>query len=413
MHKYALLVVLIALLTGCGQATPSTVPEAYTPPPRSSPNPGSTAVVQRGNIVETVEARGRVVSASEALLSFELEGVLTAVYVNPGDQVATGDLLAEIQSRDREGRTSEEQIADAQYQVNVAQINLEAAYNELAMAEADVKVCQEDVARAEAALHRAQYDYQMASYQEQPNKPVEQESDYTRAQRWALEFSSVDYDRAVAVCKIREAKVAYQWTRVSLAEQDLAHARDLRARADGRAQQVQLLAPSSGIIISWEKGVGEEVQPFDPIGAVADPSILRLEGWVSEEDVAKVAPGQPVEVFLDLRPDESLQGKVVDVASESTVWQGRNVYVVDVEFVDGEGVPATIRTGADLVIETRSRLGVPLVPNAALFTEGDSYYVEVVRDGGRAKVEVQVGISDGTSTEILAGLVGGEELVVP
>ena len=71
------------------------------------------------------------------------------------------------------------------------------------------------------------------------------------------------------------------------------------------------------------------------------------------------------------------------------------------------------RQGADLVIETRSRLGVPLVPNAALFTEGDSYYVEVVRDGGRAKVEVQVGISDGTSTEILAGLVGGEELVVP
>jgi HlyD family secretion protein len=413
VHKYALLVVLIALLTGCGQATPSTAPEEYTPPPRSSPNPGSTITVQRGSIVETVEARRRVVSASEALLSFELEGVLTAVHVNPGDQVAQGDLLAEIQSRDREGRTSNEQIADAQHQVNVAQLNLEAAYNELAMAEADVKVCQEDVARAQTALRRAQYDYQMASYLEQPDKPVEQESDFTRAQRWSLEFSAVDYDRAAAVCKIKEAKVAFQWTQVSLAEQALAHARDLRSRADGRAQQVQLLAPSSGIIISWEKGVGEEVQPFDPIGAVADPSILGLEAWVSEDDVTKVAPGQPVEVFLDLRPDESFQGQVVDVAAESTVWQGRNVYVVDIEFVDGAGVPATIRTGADLVIETRSRVGVPVVPNAALFTESGSYYVEVVRDSGRVKAEVQVGISDGTATEVLAGLVGGEEIVVP
>jgi multidrug efflux pump subunit AcrA (membrane-fusion protein) len=413
VRRIAFLVVLVLTLAGCGQATPSTVPEAYTPPPRNSPNPGNTIVVQRSDVVETVEARGRVVSASEALLSFELEGVLSAVHVNPGDQVAQGDVLAEIESRDREGRTSDEQIADAQYGINVAQLDLEAAYNELAMAEADVKVCEEDVARAEAALHKAQYDYEMASYLEEPNKPVEQESDFTRNQRWALEFTSVDYNRAVAVCAIRQAKVAFQWTAVSTAEQALAHARDLRVRAEQRAQQAKLTAPSSGIIISWEKRVGEEVQPFDPIGAVADPSILGLEAWVSEDDVLKVAPGQPVQAILDLRPDETFQGLVVDVASESTIWQGNNVYVVDIEFVDGENVPATIRTGADLFIETRRRLGVALVPNAALFTESNSFYVEVVRDGGRVKVEVQLGITDGTNTEVLSGLVGGEEIVVP
>ena len=413
MYRIALLVVLVALLAGCGQPGPSAAPEEYTPPPRSSPNPGTTVTVQRGSIVETVEARGRVVSASEALLSFELEGVLTGVNVNPGDQVSQGDLLAEIESRDQEGRTSEEQIADAQHGVTMAQLDLELVRGDLAIAEADAKLCQQDIARAETSLRKAQYEYQVASYLVQPNKEPEEESDFTRSQRWALEYASLEYDRALAACVAREARVTYQQTAVSLAQQSLAHARELLTRGQERAKQAELRAPSSGVIISWEKRVGEAVEPFDPIGAVADPTILRLEAWVSEDDVAKVAPGQPVEVFLDLRPDETFQGQVVDVASESAVWQGRNVYFVDIEFVNGEDVPATIRTGADLVIETRSRLGVPLVPNSALFTEGDSYYVEVARDGGRVKVEVQVGISDGTHTEVLSGLVGGEELVVP
>jgi HlyD family secretion protein len=416
VHRIALLslVILLAVtLAGCAQPATAPASAGYTPPAQSSPQAQSTVIVRQGSLTETVEARGRVVSASEALLSFELEGVLTQVLVAPGDQVSEGEVLAEIESMDREGRTSDEQIADAQYGVTVAQLNLELARGELAIAQADAELCEQDVAQAETRLRQARYDYQLASYLEQPDKEPEEESDFTRSQRWALEYASLAYDRAVVTCTAREAAVSYQQLAVSLAEQSLVHAQELLARARRRAEQAQLRAPSSGIIISWEKRVGESVEPYDPIGAVADPDVLRLEAWVSEEDVTKVAPGQSVEVFLDLRPNETFAGQVVDVATESTVWQGKNVYVVDVEFTDAEDVPASIRTGADLVIETRRRIGVPLVPNSALFSEDDHYYVEVVRDGGRVKVEVQIGVSDGSHTEVLSGLVGGEEVVVP
>jgi multidrug efflux pump subunit AcrA (membrane-fusion protein) len=407
------LVVLVVLLAGCGPAGSSVAPAEYTPPASASPNPATTVTVQRGSIVETVEARGRVVSANEALLSFALEGVLTDIQVSPGDQVDEGEVLAEIESKDREERTAEEQIADAQYGVTVAQLNLELVRGDLAVAQADAKLCQEDLARAETSLRKAQYDYTLASYLVQPNKEPEEESDFTRGQRWALEYASLDYDKAVATCAVREARVEVQKTAVSLAQQSLAQAQRLQTRAQGRAEQAQLQAPFPGVIISWEKRVGERVEAYETIGAVADPEALRMEAWVSEEAVAKVAPGQAVEIILDLRPEQVFAGEVVDVAAESTAWQGKNVYMVDIEFTDAEGIPATIRTGADVVIETRRRVEALLVPNGALYTDGESHFVELVRGGGRVKVEVEVGISDGTHTEILSGLVAGDEVVLP
>jgi RND family efflux transporter MFP subunit len=388
-------------------------PAEYTPPPSASPNPGTTVVVERGDIVETVEARGRVVSANEALLSFALEGVLTGIQVSPGDQVDEGEVLAEIESKDQEDRTAEEQIADAQYEVSVAQYNLELVRGDLAVAQADAELCLQDLARAETSLRKAQYDYTLASYLMQPNKEPEEESDFTRAQRWALEYASLDYDKAVATCAVRDARVAYQNTAVSLAQQALTQAQRLLTRARGRAEQAQLKAPFPGVIISWEKRVGERVEAYETIGAVADPGALRMEAWVSEEDIAKVAPGQSVEIILDLRPEQAFEGAVVDVAAESTAWQGKNVYMVDIEFSDAEEIPATIRTGADVVIETRRRVGALLVPNDAIYTNGEGRFVDLVRGGGRMKVEVEVGISDGTHTEVLSGLVAGDEVVLP
>ncbi len=408
----AVLVVLLGLLAGCGQST-SPAPEGYTPPPQPSPQAGTTVVVQRGTLTETVEARGRVVSANEALLSFELEGVLTEVFADPGDLVSEGDLVAEMDITDRDGRTSDEQIADARYGVTIAQLNLQAAQQEAAIARAEAEVCQRDLDRAAARLSQAQFDYQRASYLVRPDKSPEQESDFTRAQRWALEFASLDYDKAVAACEAQDVEVQYQNVLVSLREQVLAHQQELLTRAENRAQKASLYAPFSGVIISWDTRIGERIEPYEPIGAIADPDVLSIEAWVKEEDIHKVAVGQPVTVMLDVRPGESHTGEVVNIAPEPTVWQGKNVYVVDIEFTDPEAVGAAMRTGADVVIETRRRIDVPLVPTAAIFSEDDHYYVEVVKGGGRVRVEVVPGISDEIHTEILTGLMGGEEVVVP
>ena len=122
---------------------------------------------------------------------------------------------------------------------------------------------------------------------------------------------------------------------------------------------------------------------------------------------ALLAGGCVRDMLLGRRPKDH------DVATDATVWQGKNVYLVDIEFTEPEEIPATIRMGADVLIQARSRVDVLLVPTAAIYSEDDRTFVEVVRDGGRAKTEVWMGISDGTYTEILAGLQEGQEVVLP
>lgn len=416
VSKIALTTLSIAVLgtlAGCAQPAPPPSGQGYTPPAQPSPQVGSVASVERGTITEEVTVRGRVVAASEALLSFELEGVLVSVEVNPGAQVSEGDTLAEIEIMDWEGRTAEEQIADAQYEVTEAQLDLERAKGEAAIAAAWAEVCRKDTEMAALLLRFAQSDYERVSWGGNPEKPPEEEGDFARGAREALELAAMDYDRGLMACQPRDAEVHYYEALISLREQELTHAQELLTRAQRRAGQTEIYAPFSGIIISWEKRIGERIEPYEPIGAIADPSVLRVEAWVPEEEIHKIALGQSVSVTLDLRPEESCVGQVVDVAFEPTVWQGKNVYLVDIEFTDPKEIPATIRMGADVVIETRTRVDVLLVPTTAIYAEGGHQYVEVVRDGGRIRLEVKVGISNETHTEILAGLEEGEEVVLP
>ncbi len=409
----ALSLVVVGALAACSQPNPPSGAQGYTPVPQPSPERGTVVKVERGSMSETVEARGRVVAASEALLSFALEGVLTDVHVNPGDQVSEGDMLAEIDIRDWEGRSAEEQLADALYAIARAELNLRIAEEEAAIADAGAALCQHDIEKVAARLSKAQFEYQLASYLEQPDKPPEKESDFTRSQRWVLEFASLDYDKAVAACAAREAEVRYNAAIISLRRQALAHVRELFTRTQERAAQAQLDAPFSGIVISWDKRVGERIEPYELIGAIADPSILRVEAWVSEDEIQQVSVGQAASVILDVRAAETYAGEVVDMATEATVWQGKNVYLVDIEFADSDEVPASIRMGADVLIQTRSRVDVLLVPTAAIYGEDGHTFVEVVRDGGRSRTEVWTGASDGTHTEILTGLEAGQEVVVP
>ena len=420
-------IVVIGTLAACAQPAPPPAGQGYTPPAQPSPQVGSVARVERGTITEEVATRGRVVAASEALLSFELEGVLVSVDVNPGSQVSEGDILAEIEIRDREGRSAEDQIVDAQYAVTIAQIDLkranyeaEAAKHEAAAAAAWAAFCRKDAEKAALLLRFAQSDYDRVSWGGDPEKPPEKESDFARPARANLELAAMDYDKALAACQPKDAQVRIYDAEVrryeaftSLREHQLAHAQDFLTRAERRVGQTQIYAPFSGIIISWEKRIGERIEPYEPIGAIADPSVLRVETWVPEEEIHEIALGQPVSVTLDLHPEESYAGEVVDVAFEPTVWQGKNVYLVEIEFTDPEEIPATIRMGADVVIQTRTRVEVLLVPTSAIYTEDRHQYVEVVRDGGRVKLEVKVGISNETHTEILTGLEEGEEVVLP
>jgi len=81
-----------------------------------------TATVQRGTVQSTVTATGNVAAATSLSLNFQNGGIVTAVDVKPGDQVAPGQELAKI-----DDAQTQASLATAQAGLNAALANLAAA----------------------------------------------------------------------------------------------------------------------------------------------------------------------------------------------------------------------------------------------------------------------------------------------
>jgi len=93
--------------------------------------------------------------------------------------------------------------------------------------------------------------------------------------------------------------------------------------------------------------------------------------------------------------------------------QGKNAYEVTITFDDPRNAQATIRQGADVSLSVQTKPDGLLVPSRAIIREGGQTFVQVVRDGNTTRLPVQVGLSDGTRSVVLAGLQEGDTVKVP
>ena len=202
---------------------------------------------------------------------------------------------------------------------------------------------------------------------------------------------------------------------VDIARERGERAHALHELASEQLSSTLLLAPFTGIIISIERPPGDQIDAYESIGALADPSELWIVASVLEEEIDRVTAGQSAIVQLDAYPNQAYMGSVLQIASQAIIWQGKSAYEVTIAFDEGQAVPATIRMGADVSIAGPSRENVLVVPARAVIKIGGHTYVEiVVGEGGKVeRVEVQTGVSDGTETEIVVGLQAGQAIRIP
>ena len=313
-----ILMSILWLATGCEylpEPAPAVPTLVFVPPPTPTLPPSVLYVVQRDTIREIVQARGRVASVQEAFLSFKLEGWLKEINVNSGDLVQEGDILAEIDPRTWGGNAVEEAIEDAEYTLSIKMTRLQ---------EARTEPIEQEILRAQAALRQAEISRQQAqaAYDE-----IAWQGDVgSRPEAIALQRASAAYENALAS---HEAAVAWREPHnfeIQRLEKEIEYARTLLDRAINRREDTSLVAPFSGLAVSVEKKIGDHVDPYEAIGVLADPTQLRIEANVMEEDMFYLTFGQPVSITLDAYPETPLSGAIMGIASSPTIWQGKNAY---------------------------------------------------------------------------------------
>ncbi len=168
-------------------------------------------------------------------------------------------------------------------------------------------------------------------------------------------------------------------------------------------------APFDGSIVESNVISGEYVESGKNLYKLADLSLLWVIADVYERDIAKIRPGQLVEITTTAYPDMIFEGKVLvvgDVLDERT-----RTFKVRIEVNNSEGrLKPEMFVKVSIIASNKSVLSIP---KGAILMDGGNRIVFVLRDSNLyVSKEVKVGEETDDLAEIINGLEVGENVVI-
>lgn len=341
-----------------------------------------TVTVKRSPIVESVVATGKIEPKTKVEIKSKVNGIVKFLFVDAGDAVQEGQVVAEIDKEVAEARVKEAralllgaEAASARARVEVSSTERDYAEKELAR-RTDLR--RRGVVSAEE-LERAKRDFDMAE---------------------------IRYQSARANLQIAEAQVAQAQAGLERAENELRYA--------------TIVSPLTGIVLSRDVDVGSGVSAVGTasgfgttVMTVGDTSELHVVGLVDEIDIGRVRLDQPARIRVESFPGRVFEGRVTKISPQGSEKDKVINFEVKVSIIgDMGGLRPMMTADAEAVVAEKS--AVLVIPEAAVIRENDRTFVErPIGKGEKEKVPVTLGIGNGAEVEVLAGLEEGTVIVGP
>ncbi len=278
--------------------------------------------------------------------------------------------------------TASSVIQADQLAVHDAQIALQRAQDQTAQA---VNQAQNQVASAEQQLTSAQHQYQQKVEPATPDVIAADQQAIANAQS-----SIVSAQQAVQSGAIT-APVAGTVTAVNIV---------LGQRVSAGA------GASSGSSSSSSSSSGSSTGQIE----VTDLNALQIVGQASETDIPKITMGQAATITADALGSDTLTGKVCSIAPVGVQVQGVTGYSVTVcPDSSAAGLKVGMSATASVIVQRVDN--AVLVPSLAVSTQNGQRVVDVVKtDGTVVPTIVQVGLTNGSQTQITSGLNEGQTI---
>jgi RND family efflux transporter MFP subunit len=227
-----------------------------------------------------------------------------------------------------------------------------------------------------------------------------------------------DAEYTLAAAQDARAKLDEGAEAVTLAsaQADVDKKRLAAADAEAALAGTKLTAPFDGTVLQTNAAAGDVVAANTNILTLANLSDLQVLASVDETTIRQVSAGQPAQVTFDAAPGQTLQGQVGEVPLQGTLQGGVMVYEVPISLVGADKLPLLVGMTANVKIAVGQAENALLVPAMALQKANGMYQVLVPNTADPAgqpeAVPVEVGLSDGSYTQIVRGLNDGDKVLV-
>lgn len=344
----------------------------------------TTFTVQRGNVTQKVILSGDVVVAHETDLAFRTSGRLAKVYVQDGEQVEAGDLIAVLDN------------ATLEVDLELANLSLEVAKGELAQAKKDL------------AYNRQQAELNL--------KIAQLHSSVITTTRTTRADPAANVNQLVSQYQVELAQLALARLRTEVNPALELNIRRSELTVQKIKQQIldgQILAPFAGEVRFINLPTSVEpiaIQANAPVARLVEAEQFKIELNLPRAQLEPLQEGMPVRISTASLPGTSLPGKITALPRPFGTSQGSLTEVELVNPQDGAHLHEGITVAVS--IELRSKQDALVIPRSALREENQLYYVLIMRGDQPTRTDVVVGIISDDWVEILGGLQSGQVVAI-
>jgi RND family efflux transporter MFP subunit len=374
----------LVISTGCQRAASAAREESDLVPIQVR----TPAVVERQ---DSVTASGSVEGSETADVAFQVSGKVTRVFVEEGQHVNRGQLLADLEPTDYRNALD---AANAQKQMAEA----------LAQ-KADAGLRKQEVEEARIDLNRAEDEYKRMRFLVErkslpPNDFQKVEAAYNSAQeryRMAVEGTRLE-DRNAAMAQALAAKAQ-------------------ASEESKRLGDTRLLAPITGNISTRRIDPGQTIAAGAPVLSIVNLNPVKVRVGVPEAEIGKVKRGAKADISLPSLEGQSFEGQVeiIGVSAEAA----SRTYAVKI-VVPNPGPVLLAGMVAEARIFASTNVGpakerVLTIPGEAIVRDPQGAPNVYVYHPDRNRVyarRIEVGLPIGGEVQIRSGLNGDEKIVV-
>jgi RND family efflux transporter MFP subunit len=303
---------------------------------------------------------------AEVKVGARISGQVVRLHANVGDQVARGQMIAELENADL--------IAAAD------------------QARADVAVAEARLVDAQARARLAEQEFDRQS---------ELLAAQVAAQR-ELDQAAMEHEVARATALLARRQLESQQARLRETEVRLSYA--------------TIRAPIAGVVGSISTQEGETVAAgfsAPTFVTIIDLERLQVDAFVDEVDIGKVEPGQPGAFTVDAFPGREFEGRVTAIYPKAVLQD--NVVYYDVVLSITPPYRGVLRPEmtASVTLLLGARAGVLAIPAQSVKRVDGRTVVYLPSDGGGLDARaIGVGWKDGEWLEVTGGLAEGDHILL-
>lgn len=324
-----------------------------------------TAAVAPANIMNSITATGTIEPVTSVTVGTQVSGIVSKLFVDYNSVVKKGQVIAELDKTNL-----------------MSQLN---------------------TAKTQLATAQSQLNYQTANYKR---------------------YKTLFEKGLVAADDFDNAKLSY-----TQAKEQVVSAKEEVQRAQTNLGYATITSPIDGVVLSKSVEEGQTVAASfstpELFTIAQNLTNMQVVADVDEADIGDVKEGERVTFTVDAYPDDTFEGEVKQVRQEATTTNNVVTYEV---VISAPNADLKLKPGltANVTIYTAERKGVLSVPSKALRfipqkeTVGKMKIVDVANAKNKVWTiegnsivahKVNIGMTDGTNTQIVGGIAEGTKVV--